>query len=34
MKENGFSLEKKRKKPMFHWAWIEESTIFNYYKQE
>jgi hypothetical protein len=33
MKDNGFSFIKKFEKPIFHWAWIEESTIFNYYKK-
>jgi ubiquinone/menaquinone biosynthesis C-methylase UbiE len=33
MKNNGFSVNRKFKKPMFHWAWIEDSTIFNFYKE-
>jgi len=32
MKKNGFILDREFKKPMFHWAWIEESNIFNYKK--
>jgi len=34
MKLNGFSLHKEFKKPMFHWAWIEDSLIYNYYKPD
>jgi len=33
MKINGFRLDKDFKKPMFHWEWIEDSIIFNYYKK-
>lgn len=32
MKVIGFRLYKRLKKPMFHWAWIEDSQIFNYEK--
>ncbi|MHA1491621.1 MAG: class I SAM-dependent methyltransferase [Promethearchaeota archaeon] len=33
MKENGLQLKEKFEKPMFHWAWIEDSLIFNYFKK-
>jgi ubiquinone/menaquinone biosynthesis C-methylase UbiE len=32
MEKNNLILMKKFEKPMFHWAWIEESLIFNYRK--
>ncbi|TFG06156.1 MAG: class I SAM-dependent methyltransferase [Promethearchaeota archaeon] len=32
MNEFGFKLERKFQKPMFHWAWIEDSLVFNYKK--
>jgi len=31
---SGFILTKKFKKSMFHWNWIEEGTVFNYYKKK
>lgn len=31
MKENELILLEKFNKPMFHWSWIEEYQIFNYY---
>ncbi len=33
MKENELILLEKFNKPMFHWSWIEEVQIFNYYKK-
>ncbi|MFX1408769.1 MAG: class I SAM-dependent methyltransferase [Promethearchaeota archaeon] len=33
MEINGFKLTNTFKKPMFHWSWIEEGTIYNYYKK-
>ncbi|MFX0025679.1 MAG: class I SAM-dependent methyltransferase [Candidatus Hermodarchaeota archaeon] len=33
MKEKGLILLEKFYKPMFHWSWIEEYQIFNYYKK-
>lgn len=33
MKENDLILLEKFNKPMFHWSWIEEYQIFNYYKK-
>jgi len=32
MKKNGFNLTKTLQKSMFHWAWIQDSVIFNYNK--
>lgn len=29
----GFKLVKEFHKPMFHWNWIEEGTIYSYYKK-
>lgn len=29
----GFKLVKEFHKPMFHWNWIEEGNIYNYYKK-
>jgi ubiquinone/menaquinone biosynthesis C-methylase UbiE len=34
MKKNGLILKQKYEKPMFHWAWIENSIIFNYVKNK
>jgi ubiquinone/menaquinone biosynthesis C-methylase UbiE len=34
MKANGLYLNKEFKRPMFHWAWIEDSLIFNYLKKQ
>jgi len=33
MKTNGLYLNTEFKRPMFHWAWIEDSLIFNYFKE-
>ena len=33
MREKEFVLIEKFNKPMFHWSWIEEYQIFNYYKK-
>lgn len=33
MKKNGLMLLEKFYKPMFHWSWIEEYQIFNYYRE-
>ena len=33
MENSGFKLVKEFKKPMFHWSWIEEGIIYNYYKK-
>ncbi len=32
MEKNNLILKEKFEKPMFHWAWIEDSQIFNYCK--
>ncbi len=32
MEENGLYLKERFEKPMFHWTWIEDSQILNYYK--
>ncbi|TFF86106.1 MAG: methyltransferase domain-containing protein [Promethearchaeota archaeon] len=32
MEKNNLILREKIEKPMFHWAWIEDSVIFNYLK--
>ena len=32
IKKYGFKSLKEYKKPMFHWAWIEEGLILNYFK--
>jgi len=32
MKENGFHLDREFNRPLFHWAWIEDSKIINYLK--
>ncbi|MBD3227267.1 MAG: methyltransferase domain-containing protein [Candidatus Lokiarchaeota archaeon] len=34
MNKFGFRLGEKYQKPMFHWAWIEENQVLNYYKKE
>ena len=34
MKEADFNLKEKFQKPMFHWSWIEEGTVLNYYKKK
>ncbi|MFX1316453.1 MAG: class I SAM-dependent methyltransferase [Promethearchaeota archaeon] len=33
MENYGFKLANIFKKPMFHWSWIEEGTIYSYYKK-
>ncbi len=33
MKKNHLSLSLKLKKPMFHWAWIEDSIIYKFIKE-
>ena len=33
MKTNGLYLNAEYKRPMFHWEWIEDSLIFNYFKE-
>jgi ubiquinone/menaquinone biosynthesis C-methylase UbiE len=33
MESNGFILSMTLKRPMFHWAWIQESWIFNYQRK-
>jgi ubiquinone/menaquinone biosynthesis C-methylase UbiE len=33
MKEAGLKKKEKFKKQMFHWQWIEEGTVYNYYKE-
>ena len=34
MKKNHLNLSLKLKKPMFHWAWIEDSIIYKFIKEE
>ncbi|MFX1322971.1 MAG: class I SAM-dependent methyltransferase [Promethearchaeota archaeon] len=33
MESYGFKLVKEFHKPMFHWNWIEEGTVYSYYKK-
>ncbi len=33
IENSGFKLVKEFHKPMFHWSWIEEGTVYSYYKK-
>ncbi|MGV9172639.1 MAG: class I SAM-dependent methyltransferase [Promethearchaeia archaeon] len=33
MEQAGLRKKKRFEKQMFHWQWIEESTVYNYYKE-
>lgn len=33
IKKAGFEFKEQFKRPMFHWNWVEEGTIFNYLKK-